>query len=179
MIYKKGPIPGAGLLLQLADNPHVVGVKYAVNEMHEFRKVILADGNRIEWLCGSAERFAPFYMLAGSSGYTTGAGNVCPHLTLSMHAAFTAGEYQEGLRLQQILLPIEDYRAREGDSYNVSMLKFSMTLRGENFGPPRPPQRQLLATDRLEITSLLEPILAAESELQNELSSVGLSKRAD
>src|SRR5262245_42716873 len=154
LIYKKAAIPGDKLLLELADNPHVVGVKYAVNDMHEFRKVVMADGGRIEWICGSAERFAPFYMLAGSGGFTTGAGNLCPRLSLAMHAAFAAGEYEEGLRLQKILLPIEDYRAAAGDSYNISMLKHGMKLLDQDFGPPRAPQRQLTSAERSEIEAL-------------------------
>jgi 4-hydroxy-tetrahydrodipicolinate synthase len=174
LVYKKGPIPTNDLLLELADDPYVVGVKYAVNEMHAFRQAVLADRGRLEWLCGSAERFAPFYMLAGSPGYTTGAGNLCPHLTLAMHTAFTAGEYDEGLRLQEILLPIEDYRARAGDSYNISMLKHAMTLLDQDFGPPRPPQRQLTAAERAEIDALMQPILEAEAQLRSELTSVGL-----
>ena len=48
LIYRKGPIPTDELLLELADDPRVVGVKYAVNEMHEFRTTVLADGGRIE-----------------------------------------------------------------------------------------------------------------------------------
>ncbi len=115
LVYKKAAIPSNALLLELADDSNVVGVKYAENNMHEFRQTVLKDSVRgipkIEWLCGSAERFAPYYMLAGSLGYTTGAGNVCPHITLAMHAAFIAGEYAEGMRLQELLLPIEDYRA--------------------------------------------------------------------
>lgn len=177
LVYKKSPIPSNELLLELADNPHVVGVKYAENAMHEFRKVVTADNGRIEWLCGSAERFAPYYMLAGAPGYTTGAGNLCPHLTLAMHAAFTAGEYQEGMRLQQLILPIEDYRARAGDSYNISMLKHAMTLLDQDFGPARPPQRQLTDDERTEIDAMMKPILTAEEEIQGELSSVGLSAR--
>lgn len=176
LVYKKGPVPSNELLLELADNPHVVGVKYAVNEMHAFRKTVLADGGRIEWLCGSAERFAPYFMLAGARGYTTGAGNICPHITLAMHAAFTTGEYAEGLRLQQILLPIEDYRARSGDSYNISMLKYGMEQLGPSFGPPRPPQRRLTQQEQREIDTLLQPILAAENELKQELATVGLSR---
>lgn len=181
LVYKKGPIPSDRLLLELADDPYVVGVKYSVNEMHEFRKAVLADAqrpeaSRIEWLCGSAERFAPYYMLAGATGYTTGAGNLCPHLTLAMHAAFVAGEYDEGMRLQELILPIEDYRARVGDSYNISMLKHAMTLLGHDFGPPRPPQRQLTGAERREIAALMEPILAADAELAGELASVGLSR---
>jgi 4-hydroxy-tetrahydrodipicolinate synthase len=174
LIYKKGPIPGDELLLELAGDDNVVGVKYAVNDLHALRKVIVADGGRIEWICGTAERYAPFYMLAGATGFTTGAGNLCPHLSLAMHAAFSAGEYQEGLRLQQILLPIEDYRARSGDSYNISMLKHAMHLLGQNFGAVRPPQRRLSDSERTEINTLMKPILEAEQELAQELSGVGL-----
>lgn len=174
LIYKKSPIPGDELLLELADDPHVVGVKYAENNLHDFRKVVLADQGRIEWLCGSAERFAPYYMLAGATGYTTGAGNICPFLTLAMHTALAAGAYEEGLRWQRLITPIEDFRAREGDSYNISMLKQGMRLVGEDFGPVRAPQRQLTRQDEAAIDDLLRPILAAERELQQEARRVGL-----
>jgi 4-hydroxy-tetrahydrodipicolinate synthase len=99
IIYKKGDIPSDKLLLELAEHPLVVGVKYAVNQLHHFRRTVLDDGGRVEWLCGSAERFAPYFMLAGAPGYTTGAGNLCPHLTLAMHTAFAAEEFTEGMRL--------------------------------------------------------------------------------
>ncbi len=178
LIYKKGSQPSDALMLELAAHPQVVGVKHAINEMHEFRKLVLADGGRIEWLCGSAERFAPYYFLAGSNGYTSGAGNICPHVTLAMHAAFAAGEFAEGLRLQKVLLPIDDFRARAGDSYNISMLKQAMKVIGKDFGDPRPPQRRVTPAECEEIAKLLPPILAVEKELSAELPKVGLS-RAD
>lgn len=165
LIYKKAPLPSNSLLLELAENPDVVGVKYASNQMHEFRTTVAADAQEIEWLCGSAERFAPYYMLAGSNGYTTGAGNVCPKLTLRMHSALAAGNYDEGMRLQKALLPIEDYRAREGDSFNISMLKHAMTVLGQDFGPPRPPQRQLTYDERSEIEILIRLVVDAEESI--------------
>jgi 4-hydroxy-tetrahydrodipicolinate synthase len=175
LIYKKSPIPNDDLLLEMAGNPHVVGVKYAENNMHDFRKVVLADRGRIEWLCGSAERFAPYYMLAGATGYTTGAGNICPHLTLAMHAALASGEFEEGMRWQKMILPIEDFRAREGDSFNISMLKHAVLQTGLDFGAPRAPNRQLSAADRSAIEALLPPILAAERDLERESATVGLT----
>ena len=148
--------------------------------MHQFRRTVLADRakapeGRLEWLCGTAERYAPFYMLAGAPGYTTGAGNICLHLTLAMHAALTAGEWTEGLRLQQQILPIEDYRAREADSFNISMLKAGMSILGKDFGRPRAPQRQVTGKERDEIAALLKPIVAAEEELAHEMAVVGLT----
>jgi 4-hydroxy-tetrahydrodipicolinate synthase len=115
-------------------------------------------------------------MLAGATGYTTAAGNICPHLTLAMHAAFAAGEFAEGMRWQKLILPIEDFRAREGDSYNISMLKAAMRRVGLDFGPPRAPQRQLTTQERSAIDDLLAPILAAERDLQEEAATVGLTQ---
>ena len=175
LIYKNEPLPSNALLLEMAKNPNVVGVKYAWNQMHEFRTTVAADTEDVEWLCGSAERFSPYYMLAGSHGYTTGAGNICPYLTLAKHAAFTAGEYEEGMRYQAQILPIEDYRQRDGDSYNISMLKHAMTAFGEDWGDPRAPQRKLTDEEKLEIDELVKPILAAEEAIASELVESGLA----
>ena len=135
MYYKKSDIPSDALLLKLGADKRSIGVKYSVNQMHQFRTTVTADEHGLEWICGSAERFAPYYMLAGSGGFTSGAGNICPHLSLAMHVAFAAGDYAEGMRIQQLILPIEDYRARAGDSFNISMLKYAITLKGADFGP--------------------------------------------
>lgn len=178
LIYKRGAVPSDKLLLDLADTPYVVGIKYAENQMHEFRKTVLADRGRIEWLCGTAERFAPYYMLAGATGFTSGAGNLCPHLALAMHAALASGHYDEAMRYQQLILPIEDYRERAGESYNISLLKTAMQLLlGENFGPARSPQRSIAASEHAEICRLLEPVMQAERELTSEAETVGLAVR--
>lgn len=169
MIYKKADIPSNELLLNLARDPRVVGIKYAVNNMAQFRQTILIDQTGTQWLCGSAERFAPFFMLAGSTGYTTGAGNLCPRLTLKMHDALASGMYGEAMRLQELILPIEHYRARAGDSFNINMLKHGLKLQGLDFGPPRPPGRVLTSAEEKEIEEMLEPIFEAEDSLGKEI----------
>ncbi len=95
----------------MAAQPGVIGVKYAVNDIDAFGRVVRDDEGRIDWFCGSAERYAPYFMLAGATGYTSGAGNICPHLTLAMFEACQGGDWAQALRLQQIIRPIEDYRA--------------------------------------------------------------------
>lgn len=166
VLYKNAPVPSDRLLLKLLDNTRIIGFKYAVNDLAAFQDTLDAAHGRGVWICGSAERFAPYYMLAGSPGYTTGAGNLCPRLTLAMHAAFVRGDWTDGMRLQRLIAPIEAFRARDASSYNISMLKYAMTRVGKDFGPPRPPQRLLTPDDCGEVDRLLEPILAAERELQ-------------
>ncbi|MCA9163722.1 MAG: dihydrodipicolinate synthase family protein [Planctomycetales bacterium] len=165
LVYKKGPIPSDDLLLSLAEHPNMIGVKYAVNDLDAFQAVVTRDAGRIDWFCGSAERFAPYFALAGSPGYTSGAGNVCPRVTLKMHAALAAGDYAEALRWQRILLPIEHFRARAANSYNITFVKYAVGRTGLDFGQPRPPQRRMTDADMREADEILAPILAAERDL--------------
>jgi 4-hydroxy-tetrahydrodipicolinate synthase len=165
LAYKKGPSPSDELLGALGQTGRLVGVKYAVNELDDVTRFIESHGGKLGVYCGTAERFAPFFHLAGATGYTSGAGNICPRLTLAMHRALASGDYARAMQILRIIRPIEDYRARAGDSYNISMLKTAMKLGGRDFGPPRPPQRLLTPFEEAEVRALLGPILAAEAEL--------------
>ncbi|MEX2559610.1 MAG: hypothetical protein WD403_06825, partial [Pirellulales bacterium] len=59
----------------------------------------------------------------------------------------------------------EEFRARDGDSYGISMLKHALACTGTPVGPPRPPQRQLTRGEQTQIEALLPPILEAEAAL--------------
>lgn len=167
LAYKKGPLPSDELLGELAATGRLVGVKYAVNDLDGFARFAAAFGGRLGLYCGTAERFAPYFHLAGARGYTSGAGNLCTRLTLALHRALSEGRYDDAMRHVRTLRPIEDYRTRVGDSYNHSMLKAALRLAGRDFGPPRPPQRRITAAEESQIRILLEPILAAEAELMH------------
>jgi 4-hydroxy-tetrahydrodipicolinate synthase len=167
LAYKKGPHPSDELLLELAAAGRLAGVKYANNDMDAVARFAAAlDRRRTGLYCGTAERFAPYFALAGATGYTSGVGNLCPRLTLAMHRALSAGDWKEAGRLLAILRPIEDYRARAGDSFNISMLKFALTLTGRDFGPVRPPQRRLTTAEQAEVRNIVEPILEQEARLK-------------
>ena len=99
LTYKRGPVPGDRLLLELADEGQLVGVKYAVNDLDGFARFAAAARGKLGLYCGTAERFAPFFMLAGAAGYTSGAGCLAPRLTLALHAALAGGDHPGAMRL--------------------------------------------------------------------------------
>jgi len=165
LAYKKGPYPSDHLLGELAGTGQLIGVKYAVNDVNAVARFIQEFGQRVGVYCGTAERFAPFFHLAGASGYTSGAGNVCPRLTLALHRALKEGDQARAWELMEVIRPIEDYRARLGDSYNISLLKVAIRLTGRDFGPVRPPQPRLDKADEHAIQAMLEPILAIEASM--------------
>lgn len=163
LTYKRGPVPSDRLLLDLAAAGRLVGVKYAVNDLDAFARLADAAGGRLGLYCGTAERFAPFFMLAGAAGYTSGAGCLVPRLTLALHAALAAGDHPGAMRLLKVIRPIEDDRARDGESYNIALVKYGLEMLGHPFGPPRPPQRRLSDAEKADFRRRLEPILAAEA----------------
>lgn len=165
LAYKKGPNPSDGLLTELGRGGRLVGVKYAVNEMDAFTKFVAANRGRLGLYCGTAERFALFFALAGATGFTSGLANLTPRLSLAMHAALKAGNYAEATRILTIVRPIEDFRALAADSFNISAIKAAMQVAGWNFGPVRPPQRRLNAEELAQLRAVVEPMLAAEAKL--------------
>jgi 4-hydroxy-tetrahydrodipicolinate synthase len=165
LAYKKGPAPSDALLVELVKEGRLLGIKYAVNDVNALTRFAKALAGRGGLYCGTAERFAPFFMLAGARGYTSGAGNLCPRLTRALFRALAAGDYAEGMRLLDVIRPIEDYRALAEDSFNISMLKVGLRLTGRDFGPVRPPLRRLTTAEEEDVRRLLEPILAAETRL--------------
>lgn len=167
LIYKKGALPGAEMLLDLAHHPGLVGIKYACRDVEEFHHTVERDRGRLAWLCGLAERYANAFLAQGAIGFTSGAGNLVPRLSLRLHEELAAGNLREARHLQELILPIERFRGREGDSYNISMLQYGMQCLPEplDFGEPRLPLRRLTPAEREEVRAMLRPILEEEARL--------------
>lgn len=167
LAYKRGPVPSDDLLVALAGEGRLLGVKYAVNDLNQFTRFADRVAGRTGLYCGTAERWAPFFALAGATGYTSGAGILCPRLTLKLHAAIARADHGEAFRLLRLIRPIEDFRARDGDSFNITLLKYGLQLCGHDFGPPRPPQRRLTPDQEVAARAMIESVLAAEAALRD------------
>lgn len=163
LFYKRGPFPSERLLLELAEQDQVVGIKYAHNDVNAFAEFAAQCNQNTVLSCGIAERYAPAFMMAGATAYTSGVANLCPRLSLTMHRALAIQDYAQAMRRLRILRPIEEYRARQADSFNISMLKYALGIVGYDFGPVRPPMRTLTAEEQQEVRALLEPILDYEA----------------
>lgn len=163
LFYKRGPFPSDDLLLDLAKSDQVVGIKYSSPDINAFTKFAQECDNSVVLSCGLAERFAPSFMMAGARAFTSGAANLCPRLSLALHRALATGDYPQAAKRLEVLRAIEDFRARQHDSYNISMLKFGLKVVGYDFGPVRPPMRQLTPEEQQEIKALLEPVFAYEA----------------
>lgn len=155
--YVRDATIGAAALGQLADAcENFVGVKYAVANPKLFATVVQAVGpDRLAWICGIAESWAPFYWPAGACGFTSGLVNVTTAPSLAMQDALEAGNYPRALEIWAQIKPFEDLRARRNNANNVSAVKEAMAQIGLCEPTVRPPISELPDDERAEVTQIL------------------------
>jgi 4-hydroxy-tetrahydrodipicolinate synthase len=172
VLYKRGPELSEDTIGELAGIDNVVGVKYAVNDVKAFSKVVDRVDDDLVWINGIAERFAPSYAFEGAEGFTTGIGNFMPRPVLELQRALEAGGWDRAKSVRETLRPYEDLReeadssGRFGSAKNVPAVKYGMELAGLYGGPPRDPLVELADEDRERAREYYERI-TAELETAN------------
>jgi 4-hydroxy-tetrahydrodipicolinate synthase len=166
LVYKKAGVPSEKLLAQLASEGVIAGVKYSVYDPDALCRFIKVAPAELSISCGLAERWAPYFTLAGARGFTSGAANICPRLSLRFYELLDGRNYADALILLDSLRPLEEFRARAGDSFNIGAIKWAMRSRGHEYGPARPPQRALNASEQAEVTALVTVLLEAEQAIE-------------
>lgn len=154
VLYKRGPALSDDALIELSTHANVVGVKYAVDDVAAFSRVVTEAPGDVEWVNGIAERFAPSFALEGASGFTTGIGNALPEATLALFEAIESDDRKTAARLQDALGRLEDLREEPGENNslssanNVPVVKHCMDSVGLYGGPVREPLTELTPADR-------------------------------
>ncbi|MFS0722826.1 dihydrodipicolinate synthase family protein [Paenibacillus sp. 1P07SE] len=155
ILYVRSEQVRTATLLEAAEIPQVVGVKYAVNHLPSFAEAVQAIGERLAWICGTAEMWAPFYYAAGAVGFTSGMVNVDTRLSLALLAAMNRSDVAETMRIWQLLRPFELLREQRGGAANVSVVKEAMAQLGYDSGQVRPPIAALTVEDKQQVTGIL------------------------
>ena len=140
----------------LEASPNVVGIKYAVPDPLLFAALVKAiGGQRLAWICGIAESWAPFFWVGGAQGFTSGLVNVHVTLSLKMLRCLQAGDYGNAMKLWAELKPFEDLRARYTNGNNVSVIKEALAQLGLGTRTVRPPISEISGPERDAVTSIL------------------------
>jgi 4-hydroxy-tetrahydrodipicolinate synthase len=147
----------AETLSRLADRcPNFVGIKYAVTNPLQFAGIVQSVGvDRITWVCGVAESWAPFFWPGGASGFTSGLVNVTTALSLEMQACLEQGDNGSVMEIWGLVRPFEELRARRNNSNNVSAVKEAMAQLGFCGATVRPPISMLSDGEKAEVRQIL------------------------
>ena len=158
--YVRDASIGATALRRLAEEcPSLVGVKYAVGNPPLFAEIVQAVGrDRLAWICGIAESWAPFFWVGGARGFTSGLVNVAPALALAMQQALDQGDYGTAMQIWHQIKPFEDLRARRNNGNNVSAVKEAMAQLGLCEATVRPPISELADNERAEVRQILQQL---------------------
>ncbi|MCW2916150.1 MAG: dihydrodipicolinate synthase [Actinomycetia bacterium] len=156
--YVRSPMVTAATLTTLADAcPNVVGIKYAVPDAIGFA-TLAAAVDRLTWVCGLAETWAPFFWIGGAEGFTSGLVSIAPELSLELLARLREGDLGSAMELWRLLKPIEDLRARHDNANNVSVVKEALAQLGLCGRAVRPPISELPGNERAEVTEILRSL---------------------
>ncbi|MFW9768864.1 MAG: dihydrodipicolinate synthase family protein [Candidatus Thorarchaeota archaeon] len=155
VLYKKGALLSDAMLEKLMKYENLVGVKYAFGRVVDFSRTVQRLGNRIVWSCGTAERFAPFFFLAGAKAFTSGLCNFAPQVSKRMLDALVNGNYEEAMQVQKLIAPFEDLREGRGAANNVPIVKAAMDHVGLKGGLCRPPIHPLSSEERQAAISII------------------------
>lgn len=155
--YIRAAWVSGALIRRLADAcPNVVGVKYAVPNPQLFAAVVQEVGpDRLAWICGLAEGWAPFFWIGGARGFTSGLVNAQAALSLDMLHCLEAGDYEGAMRVWAQVKPFEDLRAQRDNANNVSVVKEALAQLGICTRTVRPPISELPDRERAEVSAIL------------------------
>lgn len=142
----------------LSDVANVVAIKDATGDLGWFRKAIRAVGSRVNWLC-EGESLAPYYLLHGAVGLTSGVANFAPDLSLELSGAAQRGDFRRAGELQRFLDPWAELRGKPGN--HVPVVKLAMDRLKLAGGSVRLPLLPLSEGDVREVDRLLADLLAA------------------
>ncbi|WFA21051.1 dihydrodipicolinate synthase family protein [Paenibacillus mucilaginosus] len=156
-LYLKDAAVSDDILLTLAALPECVGVKYAINDLPRFTHTVrrIPEEYGIAWICGTAEKWAPYFFRAGAKGFTSGLVNVVPGKSHAMLKALREDDWTAVWRLWEDILPFENLRAKYNAGNNVVIVKEAMEQLGLRAGVTREPVDPLNESDKKEVTALL------------------------
>jgi 4-hydroxy-tetrahydrodipicolinate synthase len=145
------------LLRNLLDAcPQVVGVKYAVADPAQFAACVAEiEPGRVTWVCGLAEMWAPFFGVAGATGFTSGLVSVDPARSLRMLERLRAADYASVMAEWAQIREFEELRARDSSEMNVSVVKQALAELGLCNAAVRPPLAPLGSEDQLVVRRII------------------------
>jgi 4-hydroxy-tetrahydrodipicolinate synthase len=151
----------------------VVGLKYAVDDIETFRRLVAGAAGDCAMICGMAEDPSIAYLQAGAVGFSSGMANFLPRMSLSLLASYRRGDLAEAERLRALMVPFEDFRGENGARYSGSALHAAMERAGLAGGPVIPFAEEVAAADLPRVHQLMEGLLAEEERLTDVVAVGG------
>ena len=153
-------------VVSLCELDEVVGLKYAVEDVDAFDRIVERAGDRAAMVCGMAEDPCIDYMSHGAVGFSSGMANFVPRMSLTLREKFMAGNKAEAERLRVLMVPFEDFRGENGARYSGSALHAAMDYVGLAGGPVIPFAEDVRPQDLPRIDAMMKILMKEETALR-------------
>lgn len=140
VLYIRDPAVTAEMLAALVrEAGNVRAAKYAVASLPRISAMLTSDVGGLQWVCGLAEGWAPFFRLLGTGSFTSGLANIWPSVSTGLARSLAAGDYDNAMRIWKAIRPFERLRELDGSAFNVSVVKQALADKGMCDARIRPP----------------------------------------
>ena len=153
-------------VVELCGLDEVVGLKYAVDDLSAFGRIVDGAAHLAAMVCGMAEDPSIDYLKAGAVGFSSGMANFVPRMSLELLGAFRRGDLEEAGRLRGEMVPFEDLRGEDGARYSASALHAAMDYAGQCGGPVIPFAEPVAEADLGRLHQMMKQLLAHEEQLR-------------
>ena len=172
--YLTDPQLAVAALPGLVEMDRVIAVKWGVPDLQLFESWANSTGTarrHIIWVCGLAERWAPFYSALHPVGFTSGLANVNPRLSIRFARAIAQGDRTAMQEMWPSVARFESMRSRNGGQNSISIIKLALSVLGRCEPTVRPPLALPAGPDAASVKALLEEWnLTADSERQRRIA---------
>ncbi len=158
IVYFKDPHLSDDVLKELAPLEKFIGAKYAINDLPRFKKLVdeIPKEYNLVWICGTAEKWAPYFFHAGATGFTSGLVNVHPKISFSMLKGLKELDYEAVWKAWHETIDFENLRGKYNNGNNVIVIKEAMELAGLTAGVTREPVGSLNEEDKKELLEIMK-----------------------
>ena len=153
-------------VVSLCELDEVVGLKYAVEDLDAFDRIVERAGDRAAMVCGMAEDPCIDYMSHGAVGFSSGMANFVPRMSLTLRNKFMTGDGAEAERLRVLMVPFEDFRGENGARYSGSALHAAMDYVGLAGGPVIPFAEDVGPQDLPRVDAMMKILMKEETALR-------------
>jgi 4-hydroxy-tetrahydrodipicolinate synthase len=152
-------------VIELCRVDEVVGLKYAVDDIASFERIVDVAAGDAAMICGMAEDPCLDYLAKGAVGFSSGMANFVPLMSLEILQNFIDGNRGEAERLRQLMVPFEDFRGENAARYSGSLLHAAMNQAGLAGGPVIPFAEDVAADDLPRLKAMLDLLFAENYKL--------------
>ncbi len=153
---------------RLGKSPNFCAIKESSGDPNRLH-MLARDYPHIQLSCGMDDQALEFFAW-GARSWVCAGSNFAPEAHIALHKACAIeGDFTKGRRIMSAMMPL--MRVLEQGGKFVQCIKYGLTLRGIETGPPRKPLQALNKDDKRELTHVVKVMNSTIKRIEEEASA--------